>query len=90
MPLTCALKADSYIRFSGHLNVVLVRQRPPDVAEGCQPGNDEAQIVVVCLCWHTVEAPIPFIVRMEEDQIHLNAEIAKLPDTLHDYPQQQP
>ena len=62
--------------------VELVGQRPPDVAEGRQPGDDVAQVAVVRGGLHAVEAPVALVVGVEQDQVGLDPQVAELADPL--------
>ena len=57
--------------------IPLVRERPPDVAMRAQAGDDVAQVAVVVLCAHVVEAPVALVIGMEEDEVGLDAHGAR-------------
>ena len=61
-------------------DVELVRHRPPDVAVRREPGHAVAQVAVVRLGRHPVEAPAAAIVGMEQDEVGLDAELHELGD----------
>ena len=60
--------------------VVLVGQREPDVGEAGQPADDVADQLVVHDWAQVREAPP--VVGVEQDQVHLHAELAEAPDLL--------
>src|ERR1017187_550331 len=58
--------------------VELVCQRPPDIAESAEARDDISEIAVVNLCGHGLIAP--FVIRMKQDEVNLNADAAKVED----------
>ena len=62
--------------------VVLVGQRPPHVAKRGQPADDVPQVAVVGLVRHAVEAPVAFVVGMQQNDVGLDAQVAELRDPL--------
>ena len=52
--------------------IILVRQRPPDIAEGGETGDDILQIGLVMGRMHVREPPA--VVGVEKDQFHLDVQ----------------
>ncbi len=63
----------------GH-EVELVGQRPPDVPVGRQPCKHITQVAVIDLGGHAIKAPVVLVIRMEEDQVGLDPEVARPAD----------
>src|SRR5262249_12582538 len=62
--------------------IPFVRERPPDIPERRQPRDDVMQVSIVRRRGHAVEAPMAFVVRMEQNDVSLNAELLKVSDAL--------
>ena len=60
--------------------IELVRHRPPDVAVGRQPRDDVAKVAVIHLGGHRAIAPA--VVRVEEDDVGLDAQVAQVTNAL--------
>jgi len=67
--------AVAFRRFGRH-QVVLVGQRPPDVAERAQARDAVTQVAVVVFAAHGRETPA--VIRMPQDQIGLDPELLKI------------
>src|SRR5438094_9537736 len=62
--------------------IELVRHRPPDVSICCQTCYHIFEVTLVVAWLHAVEAPMAFIVGMEENDVCFNAQAAELTDAL--------
>ena len=60
--------------------VKFIRERPPDVAIGPQPRHDIAQVALIGGLVHPSE--IPPVIRVEQNQIRFDAQVAQLAHAL--------
>src|ERR1039458_8559868 len=67
------------ICFRLRLEVVpLVGQRPPYIPIGPKPGNHVPQVTIIVFRAHVIEAPVPGVVRMEQNHIRLDPHLGEL------------
>ena len=64
--------------------VEFVGNRPPDIAMRRQTGDDVLQVALIGRGIHAIESPMPLIVRVKEDQVGFDAQVAELGDPLFD------
>jgi hypothetical protein len=62
--------------------IPFVRERPPNIAIGREPRDDIMQVTVIRIRRHPVEAPMPLVVGMEQNDVCLDAEFLQIQDAL--------
>src|ERR1035437_7661926 len=58
--------------------IVFVRERPPDVAIRREPRDDVMQISVVHVRRHPVKTPMPYVIRVKQNHVRLDAELLQI------------
>ncbi len=58
--------------------IVLIGQRPPDIAKGRKSCDNIAKITVIRLRGHSVKTPVSLVIRVKQNQVRFNSHLTKL------------
>src|SRR5258708_9719211 len=77
------LKKPVPVRFSFFLHeIVFVGQGPPNISESSQTAQGVTKIAVVLNRHHPVKAPMALVVRMKQDNVRFDSQVAQVRNSL--------